>query len=73
VKSKHKSLWRVLKHLFGTSAQDIPDEGRVSTTPNPEQCTEKLSKEELAEELSKNPELRKQFFRKWLQTLKERD
>jgi hypothetical protein len=72
VKTEHKALWRVVQHLFGKGAEDMPDT-RPSTVPNPESCSEKLSKEELAQELSTNPELRRQFFRRWLQTLKEKD
>ena len=71
VKAEHKALWRVVQHLFGKSAEDMPDT-RPSTVPNPESCSE-LSREELAETIGKSPELRRQFFRKWLESLKERD
>jgi len=55
----------------------IPDE-RVSTTPNPENVSatenpEELSKEELASAISESPELRKEFFRKWMKKLQDRD
>ncbi len=68
IKASHPSIWKLVSHLFGMSAEEIPDD-RPSTTPNPEQ----LSKEELAEEISSSPELRRQFFRKWLEKLQKRD
>jgi len=58
-------------------AQKIPDE-RPSTTPNPENVSatdnpEELSKEELAQRISESPELRKEFFRKWMKKLQDRN
>jgi len=75
IKTKHVPIWNLIADLFGMPAQKIPDE-RVSTVPNPESVSatenpEKLSKLELAKAISESPELRKQFFRKWMLKLQE--
>lgn len=76
LKLKHEPIWNLIKSSFGVSAEAIPD-ARVSTTPNPENVSatnpEELSKEELAEVISESAELRKQFFRKWMKKLQDRD
>lgn len=75
VKASHPSIWKLISDLFGKSSEEITDE-RVSTTPNPESCSddepEKLSKEQLAERINSEEELRHQFFREWLRRLKKR-
>ena len=77
IKTKHVPIWNLLADLFGMPAEKVPDE-RVSTTPNPENVSatenpEELSKEELASAISESPELRKEFFRKWMKKLQDRD
>jgi len=72
IKAKHKGLWRVLKHLFAIPEKKKLPHEQETYTSNPEHCSEKLSREELAEKLAENPELRKEFFRKWMKTLQEK-
>lgn len=77
IKGKHVPIWNFISDLFGMPAEKIPDE-RVSTTPNPENVSatenpEELSKEELAEAISSSPELRAQFYRKWIKKLQDRN
>ena len=69
VKSSHKGLWRVLKHLFGISDEKV---GVVGVPVLASGETEELSKEQIKEELSKNSELRRLFFKEWLRSLREK-
>lgn len=76
LRTEHIDLWNVLQGLFGIGSDEIPDE-RVSTAPNPESCPDdepgKLGKEELAERISSDEELRHQFFLKWMLKLQGKE
>ena len=76
IKGKHVPIWNLIAELFGMPAEKIPD-ARVSTTPNPENVSatnpEELAREELSEAINNSPELRSQFFKKWLEKLQKRE
>lgn len=71
VATKHPAIWEFIKTMFGVP-KEMPHVAEPYAS-NPESCTEDLSREELTEEISRNPELRNQLFRKWKRKLQERN
>ena len=76
IESEHPKIYEFLKELFpipGTpkDKREVPH----AVTSNTEQCTdsEKLSREELADAIKADPELRRQFYLKAFRTLSNRD
>lgn len=69
IKAEHSSILRFIKSIFSMGADEIKD-SRPSTTGNPENVSA-LSKEELAEAISEDPELRKKFFKQWMKRLQK--
>jgi DNA-directed RNA polymerase subunit RPC12/RpoP len=80
VKSEHKGVYELIKGLFTPEREEGDDalpSGELmpnqTGAPNPEQCTEELSKEELAEAISSDPELRRQFYLQAFRKLSNRN
>lgn len=82
-KNYHKELYETIVREFipQKPERNEPPSGELlphqKGSPNPEACSEsekeELSKEELAEEISKNPDLREQLYRKWIQKKQQRE
>lgn len=78
LKDAHAYLFEEMKRLFITPAK--PERAEEPFTSNPESCSETedldletLSKEELAQKISENPELRRQFFKGWKRKLEQKE
>lgn len=68
IKASHPSIWDLISYLFEVpEKKDLPHQ-QITWTPNPESCsTEEMTKEELSQDITSNPELRKALFRRWKQ------
>lgn len=74
-KAKHPAIWKFIQYLFGVPKKSAYPDKQKTFVSNPEHCSENLenlSKEELAEKIGGDPELRKAFFKKWLLHLKKK-
>lgn len=76
IKSRHPKIYDLIKDLF----EKEESERRYDDTEKTDQAQhlskenlEELSKEELAERISENPELRAKLFRMWKRKLEERE
>lgn len=74
IRSRHQKLYKLLYDVFNQFKwiADVPSAHLQPQSETHHLSEEKLSKEELAEEIGKSPELRKQFYRKWLESLQEK-
>lgn len=87
-KREHKEILSAYSKIVGVPTErdafeteaptrEEPESGELlphqKGSPNPEQCSEELSKEELTKKVVECPELREALYRKWLEKLQKRE
>jgi hypothetical protein len=74
ISKEHPKTWEMIKDLYNIPKKAKLPHQQVTWTPNPENCSAELTKEELSQKIASDPDLRSKLLQRWkeLKTTKDR-